>query len=136
MKRVGRCDAYATEFDLEAEEYVPLPKVSDFIFLPVPMQPCVLRILCGIGKKQSSPALKVVVGLLAHLCQQIQCILQCRTALLLTYLTPTCGAHLCQQTHHILQCRTAVLLTYILADICCLAAGVIQLGLLCLSWTL
>lgn len=22
-----RCDAYATEFDLEAEEYVPLPKV-------------------------------------------------------------------------------------------------------------
>lgn len=26
MKRVGRCDAYATEFDLEAEEYVPLPK--------------------------------------------------------------------------------------------------------------
>jgi DNA helicase TIP49 (TBP-interacting protein) len=26
-KRVGRCDAYATEFDLEAEEYVPLPKV-------------------------------------------------------------------------------------------------------------
>lgn len=28
-KRVGRCDAYATEFDLEAEEYVPLPKVSE-----------------------------------------------------------------------------------------------------------
>lgn len=26
MKRVGRCDAYASEFDLEAEEYVPLPK--------------------------------------------------------------------------------------------------------------
>eukprot|EP00775_Hariotina_reticulata_P013165 gene13165-13295_t len=26
VKRVGRCDAYATEFDLEAEEYVPLPK--------------------------------------------------------------------------------------------------------------
>ena len=26
MKRVGRCDAYATEFDLEVEEYVPLPK--------------------------------------------------------------------------------------------------------------
>jgi hypothetical protein len=22
------CDAYATEFDLEAEEYVPLPKVG------------------------------------------------------------------------------------------------------------
>ncbi len=39
VKRVGRCDAYATEFDLEAEEYVPLPKVSDFIFLPVPLQP-------------------------------------------------------------------------------------------------
>ena len=34
VKRVGRCDAYATEFDLEAEEYVPLPKVrfSDSIF--------------------------------------------------------------------------------------------------------
>lgn len=26
VKRVGRCDAYATEADLEAEEYVPLPK--------------------------------------------------------------------------------------------------------------
>merc|ERR1712187_1061164 len=25
-KRVGRSDAYATEYDLEAEEYVPLPK--------------------------------------------------------------------------------------------------------------
>lgn len=23
---MGRCDAFATEFDLEAEEYVPLPK--------------------------------------------------------------------------------------------------------------
>ena len=30
VKRVGRCDAYATEFDLEAEEYVPLPKVILF----------------------------------------------------------------------------------------------------------
>jgi RuvB-like protein 1 (pontin 52) len=29
VKRVGRCDAYATEFDLEAEEYVPLPKVRN-----------------------------------------------------------------------------------------------------------
>lgn len=26
MQRQGRCDTYATEFDLEAEEYVPLPK--------------------------------------------------------------------------------------------------------------
>jgi RuvB-like protein 1 (pontin 52) len=26
VKRVGRCDNYAAEFDLEAEEYVPLPK--------------------------------------------------------------------------------------------------------------
>ena len=26
VKRVGRCDAYASEYDLEAEEYVPLPK--------------------------------------------------------------------------------------------------------------
>merc|ERR1711970_352992 len=26
VKRVGRSDAYASEFDLEAEEYVPLPK--------------------------------------------------------------------------------------------------------------
>lgn len=26
VKRVGRCDLYATEFDLEAEEYVPMPK--------------------------------------------------------------------------------------------------------------
>ena len=45
VKRVGRCDAYATEFDLEAEEYVPLPKVSDSIFLPVLMQPFVLCML-------------------------------------------------------------------------------------------
>ena len=26
VQRVGRCDAYATEYDLEADEYVPLPK--------------------------------------------------------------------------------------------------------------
>lgn len=26
VKRVGRCDAYNSEYDLEAEEYVPLPK--------------------------------------------------------------------------------------------------------------
>lgn len=26
VKRVGRCDTYATEYDLEAEQYVPLPK--------------------------------------------------------------------------------------------------------------
>merc|ERR1711865_1036850 len=26
VKRVGRSDAYATEFDLEADEYVPVPK--------------------------------------------------------------------------------------------------------------
>lgn len=26
VKRTGRCDAYTAEFDLEAEEYVPLPK--------------------------------------------------------------------------------------------------------------
>ena len=26
MKRVGRCDVYAAQHDLEAEEYVPLPK--------------------------------------------------------------------------------------------------------------
>ena len=26
MQRLGRCDTYAAEFDLEADEYVPLPK--------------------------------------------------------------------------------------------------------------
>ena len=26
VKRVGRCDVYNSEYDLEAEEYVPLPK--------------------------------------------------------------------------------------------------------------
>lgn len=26
VKRVGRCDVYASEFDLEADEFVPLPK--------------------------------------------------------------------------------------------------------------
>lgn len=51
VKRVGRCDAYATEFDLEAEEYVPLPKVSEFFFLPVLMQPfvhCMLGLLAHL----------------------------------------------------------------------------------------
>ena len=33
VKRVGRCDAYATEFDLEAEEYVPLPKALPSVAL-------------------------------------------------------------------------------------------------------
>ena len=28
VKRLGRSDTFATEFDLEAEEYVPLPKVK------------------------------------------------------------------------------------------------------------
>jgi TIP49 P-loop domain len=27
VRRVGRCDSYATEYDLEAEQYVPMPKV-------------------------------------------------------------------------------------------------------------
>ena len=26
VRRVGRCDVFATEVDLEADEYVPLPK--------------------------------------------------------------------------------------------------------------
>jgi hypothetical protein len=26
VKRVGRCDVYSTQYELEAEEYVPLPK--------------------------------------------------------------------------------------------------------------
>ncbi|RCN24501.1 hypothetical protein ANCCAN_29801, partial [Ancylostoma caninum] len=26
VKRLGRCDVYASEFDLEADEFVPLPK--------------------------------------------------------------------------------------------------------------
>ena len=34
VKRVGRSDVFASEFDLEAEEYVPLPKGKvDFFFL-------------------------------------------------------------------------------------------------------
>ncbi|CAD6248239.1 unnamed protein product [Miscanthus lutarioriparius] len=28
VKRVGRCDSFATEYDLEAEEYVPIPKAT------------------------------------------------------------------------------------------------------------
>lgn len=31
VRRVGRCDAYITEYDLEADEYVPLPKVFNLI---------------------------------------------------------------------------------------------------------
>lgn len=30
VKRMGRCDIFATEFDLELEEYVPLPKGEVF----------------------------------------------------------------------------------------------------------
>jgi RuvB-like protein 1 len=26
VKRVGRCDSFATGYDLEAEQYVPLPE--------------------------------------------------------------------------------------------------------------
>jgi DNA helicase TIP49 (TBP-interacting protein) len=33
VKRQGRSDTFATEFDLEAEEYVPLPKVLVTFFL-------------------------------------------------------------------------------------------------------
>lgn len=31
VKRVGRCDTHAAEYDLEADEYVPMPKVCSFI---------------------------------------------------------------------------------------------------------
>ena len=34
VKRQGRSDTFATEFDLEAEEYVPLPKVKHEIDFP------------------------------------------------------------------------------------------------------
>ena len=67
MKRVGRCDAYATEFDLEAEEYVPLPKVRcvcvcvecfrgrvcPAIVESVGMNMCVKVPKCGSGWMQS-----------------------------------------------------------------------------------
>lgn len=33
VSRQGRSDAFATEFDLEAEEYVPLPKVCSSALL-------------------------------------------------------------------------------------------------------
>lgn len=46
VKRVGRCDAYATEFDLEAEEYVPLPKVTRSVLL-APTS-CVLTAASGL----------------------------------------------------------------------------------------
>ena len=35
VKRQGRSDTFATEFDLEAEEYVPLPKVEIFQLITV-----------------------------------------------------------------------------------------------------
>ena len=34
VKRQGRSDTFATEFDLEAEEYVPLPKVKHASYFP------------------------------------------------------------------------------------------------------
>ena len=43
VRRVGRCDSYATEFDLEAEQYVPMPKVRtriDTTFHVVASLPC------------------------------------------------------------------------------------------------
>ena len=46
-KRIGRSDAYATEFDLEAEEYVPLPKVCNY---------CHARLFC-FGKRLNPPEL-------------------------------------------------------------------------------
>ena len=39
VKRIGRCDAYATEFDLEAEEYVPMPKVGACVFFEALLVP-------------------------------------------------------------------------------------------------
>lgn len=55
VKRVGRCDAYATEFDLEAEEYVPLPKVMSHCEILGFLHTCLamlgwrrtLRVSCG-----------------------------------------------------------------------------------------
>jgi TIP49 P-loop domain len=58
VKRVGRCDAYATEFDLEAEEYVPLPKGDVHkkkAIVQVPSHTAVTRcrplhpVLCGLS---------------------------------------------------------------------------------------
>lgn len=47
VKRVGRSDAYATEFDLEAEEYVPLPKVRAVrCCLHVTIMSCRAELLC------------------------------------------------------------------------------------------
>lgn len=47
VKRVGRCDAYATEFDLEAEEYVPLPKVRGHCFIRCVVAVCLEWRGCG-----------------------------------------------------------------------------------------
>jgi hypothetical protein len=55
VKRVGRCDAYATEYDLEAEEYVPMPKVSPKLAPPLSLLldwPPRGWIMCGLSVLQ------------------------------------------------------------------------------------
>jgi hypothetical protein len=49
VRRVGRCDAYATEFDLEAEEYVPLPKARARAPAPPP-PPCIPPADAGVQR--------------------------------------------------------------------------------------
>lgn len=56
VKRVGRCDAYATEFDLEAEEYVPLPKVCRlFLYYAVFAVCCTSANASSVSKAEVAP---------------------------------------------------------------------------------
>ena len=56
VKRVGRCDAYATEFDLEAEEYVPLPKVCPpFLYYAVYAVSCFSANAISVSKAEVAP---------------------------------------------------------------------------------
>ena len=50
VKRVGRCDSYATEFDLEAEEYVPMPKgdvhkKKEIVQVPISVGRCAMALV-------------------------------------------------------------------------------------------
>ena len=99
MKRVGRCDAYATEFDLEAEEYVPLPKgdvhkKKSVVQVDSVFKSCVLSLTSSFGFKmqhcrrvQGTSHVDVVTNMWPHhlkihreMCRRTASVMQAHTA--------------------------------------------------------
>ncbi len=76
VKRVGRSDAFATEFDLEAEEYVPLPKVSASDRENVCVYPMCHAVICTLSLSLSlslSLTARITAWLLQamHVCNSV-----------------------------------------------------------------